>query len=61
VFTAVGKKALAEEGDIADRGTLGAHGNVHVQGKARAMGMQHNHIATEERNLEEPPFKIILT
>ena len=60
-FTAVGWEALAEEGDTAERGSVGAHGNVCVQGKPRGTGTQHNHTATEEKNLEELPFKISLT
>ena len=61
VFTAVGWEARTKEGDAAERGSIGAYGNVCVQGKARGMGTTHNHIATEEKNLEELPFKISLT
>lgn len=60
-FTAVGWEALAEEGDTAERGSVGAHGNVCVQGKARGTGTQPNLTATEEKNLEELPFKMSLT
>lgn len=60
-FTAVGWEALAEEGDTAERGGVGARGNVCVQGKARGTGMQCNHTATEEKNLEDLPFEISLT
>lgn len=58
-FTAVGWEALAEEGDTAERER--AHGNVCVQGKARGTGTQPNLTATEEKNLEELPFKMSLT
>lgn len=59
--TAAGQEALADEGDTAERGSVGTHGKVCVQGKSRGMGMQHDHIATEEKNLEELPFNNSLT
>lgn len=42
-------EALAEEGDSPEKGRVGAHGNVCVQGKAGGTGMQQSHSHRREK------------